>query len=110
MGSLDIGGDAPRVLLPGAGGAQPDQGAPGGESRGAVRAGAPQTEAGVSGARGAGSGRPPHQGPVRGKAVVFQQLGAGELDTEASAGEKWMCFTGCLDLSSPPCVCVSDMI
>ena len=86
--------NASCVLVPGARGAQSDQGAPGGESGRAVRAGAPQAEAGVPGAGGAGSGRPSAPGLLQRRDGVLQQLGAGELDTQAAAGKKFGCVFG----------------
>lgn len=44
----------------------------------------------MPGAGGAGSGRPTAPGPHRRRAGVFQQLGAGKLDTEAPAGKKFV--------------------
>lgn len=87
---------APRVLVPGDRGAQSDQGAPGGEPGRAVRAGAPQAEAGVPGAGGPGPGGAPAPGQLQRRAGVLQQLGAGKLDTEATAGKKF-------DLSCAAC-------
>lgn len=98
------GGHASCVLVPGDCGAQSDQGAPGGEPGRAVRAGAPQAEAGVPGTGGAGSGRPPDPGQLQRRAGVFQQLGAGKPDTEASAGKKFECLLVRVWIPAPlPC-------
>lgn len=87
---------APGVLVPGDCGAQSEQGAPGGESGRVVWAGAPQAEAGGPSAGGAGPGTPPAPGSLRRRAGVFQQLGAGKLDTEAPAGKKKFIFLSSL--------------
>lgn len=53
----------------------------------------------MPGAGGAGSGRPSAAaGLLQRRDGVFQQLGAGKLDTQATAGKKFDClFSACLD-------------